>query len=75
MRTEECDTHTFSISPTSAPLAGESSWHHEEVSEAARLFDLELTQRARLLDPLVEKGLLWTNGRELLGPNVGRRLA
>ena len=45
------------------------------VSQAARLFNLELTQCARLLDALVEKGLLWTNGREFLGPKVGRRLA
>ena len=43
--------------------------------QAARLFNLELTQCARLLDTLVENGLLWTNGREFLGPNVGRRFA
>ena len=45
------------------------------VSQAARLFNLELTQCARLLDTLVENGLLWTNGREFLRPNVGRRFA
>ena len=45
------------------------------VSQAARLFNLERTQCARLLDTLVENGLLWTNGREFLGPSVGRRFA
>ena len=44
-------------------------------SQAARLFNLELTQCARLLDTLVGNGLLWTNGREFLGPNAGRRSA
>ena len=45
------------------------------VSQAARLFNLELAHCARLLTALVESGLLWTNGREFLGPNVGRRCA
>jgi DNA-binding IclR family transcriptional regulator len=45
------------------------------VSQAARLFNLELAECARLLNALVENGLLWTNGREFLGPNVGRRCA
>jgi hypothetical protein len=45
------------------------------VYQAARLFNLELTQCARLLDTLVENGLLSTNGREFLGPNAGRRYA
>lgn len=43
--------------------------------QAARLFDLELTHCARVLDALVSAGLLWTNGREFLGQNVGRRYA
>ncbi|MBI4262807.1 MAG: hypothetical protein HY657_00380 [Acidobacteria bacterium] len=45
------------------------------VSQAARLFDLELTQCERVLGDLVADGHLWTNGREFLGPNVGRRFA
>ena len=45
------------------------------VYQAARLFNLELTHCARLLDALVDSGVLWTNGREFLGPNAGRRLA
>jgi hypothetical protein len=45
------------------------------VSQAARLFNLELAYCARLLDTLVKSGSLWTNGREFLGPNVGRRIA
>jgi len=45
------------------------------VSQAARLFNLELAHCARVLDGLVKKGALWTNGREFLGPNVGRRVA
>jgi DNA-binding IclR family transcriptional regulator len=45
------------------------------VSQAARLFNLERAHCARLLDALVENGSLWTNGREFLGPNVGRRCA
>ena len=45
------------------------------VSQAARLFNLELAQCACLLDALVENGLLSTNGLEFLGPDVGRRLA
>ena len=32
--------------------------------QAARLFDLEPTQCARLLEALVADGFLWTNGRE-----------
>lgn len=43
--------------------------------QAARLFDLELTHCARVLDTLVTDGALWTNGREFLGHNVGRRFA
>jgi len=41
--------------------------------QAARLFNLELTHCARVLDALVTEGALWTNGREFLGSNVGRR--
>ena len=45
------------------------------VFQAARLFNLEVTQCALLLDALVENGMLWTNGREFLGLNGGRRYA
>ena len=45
------------------------------VSQAARLFNLELAYCARLLDGLVKTGVLWTNGREFLASNVGRRFA
>lgn len=43
--------------------------------QAARLFNLELTHCARVLEALVRDGALWTNGREFLGSNVGRRFA
>lgn len=43
--------------------------------QAARLFNLERTHCARLLETLVTDGALWTNGREFLGSNVGRRFA
>lgn len=45
------------------------------LSQAARLFDLDLTRCARVLNGLVTEGALWTNGREFLGRNVGRRFA
>ncbi|MGH9258016.1 MAG: hypothetical protein ACRD3C_25935 [Vicinamibacterales bacterium] len=45
------------------------------VSQAARLFNLEMTYCARVLDELVKSGELWTNGREFLDPSVGRRCA
>jgi hypothetical protein len=45
------------------------------VPQAARLFNLEPAQCARLLDALVTNGELWTNGREYFGPNAGRRFA
>lgn len=45
------------------------------VAQAARLFDLELTHCAEVLEALVVDGALWTNGREFLGHNVGRRFA
>ena len=45
------------------------------VSQAARLFNLELSYCERLLKGLVKAGALWTNGREFLAQNVGRRCA
>ena len=45
------------------------------VAQAARLFDLELTHCAQVLNALVVDGTLWTNGREFLGANAGRRSA
>jgi hypothetical protein len=44
-------------------------------SQAARLFNLELNYCVGLLDALVKSGALWTNGREFLASNVGRRCA
>lgn len=41
--------------------------------QAARLFDLEPTSCASVLDALVSDGILWTNGREFLGRGDGRR--
>ena len=43
--------------------------------QAARLFNLEQTQCAQVLNALVTSGALWTDGREFLGRNVGRRFA
>ena len=45
------------------------------VRQAARLFNLELAHCAQVLEALVTDGALWTNGREFLGSNVGRRCA
>ena len=45
------------------------------LSQAARLFNLELACCARVLDGLVKNGALWTNGREFLAQNIGRRCA
>ena len=45
------------------------------VPQASRLFNLDLTHCARVLDALVMDGALWTNGREFLGSNAGRRFA
>lgn len=45
------------------------------VPQAARLFNLEVALCARVLESLVIAGVLWTNGREFTGPNVGRRCA
>ena len=43
--------------------------------QAARLFDLDMTHCAKALATLVTDGALWTNGREFVGRNVGRRFA
>ena len=45
------------------------------LAQAARLFNLERQHCAHVLDALVTDGALWTNGREFLGSNAGRRLA
>lgn len=44
-------------------------------AQAARLFNLDLVSCARVLDALVTDGVLWTNGRDFLGSNAGRRFA
>ena len=43
--------------------------------QAARLFNLELTHCAHVLDTLVADGHLWTNGHEFLSSSAGRRCA
>jgi hypothetical protein len=43
--------------------------------QAARLFNLELAHCSRILDRLVVSGALWTNGRQFLAVDVGRRCA
>ena len=45
------------------------------LAQASRLFNLEVTHCSQVLDALVRNGALWTNGREFLGINVGRRYA
>ena len=45
------------------------------VAQAARLFNLEVAHCAQVLDALVTDGALWTNGRQFLSHNVGRRFA
>lgn len=40
--------------------------------QAARLFNLELTDCARVLEALVSIGALRTNGREFTGSDIGR---
>ena len=45
------------------------------VAQAARLFNLEPAQCGQVLDTLVVKGALWTNGREYFGPDAWRRFA
>lgn len=43
--------------------------------QAARLFNIEPASCARILDSLVTDGLLWTDGRDFLSRNSGRRVA
>lgn len=43
--------------------------------QAARLFNLELAECARVLNALVTEGTLWTNGCTFVGANIGRRCA
>jgi hypothetical protein len=45
------------------------------LQQAARLFNLEIAHCGRVLETLVLTGVLWTNGREFLAHNVGRRFA
>jgi hypothetical protein len=45
------------------------------LSQAARLFNLELVRCARVMDALVTDGALWSNGRTFLGSNAGRHSA
>ncbi len=45
------------------------------LAQASRLFNLDATHCARVLESLVTAGALWSNGREYLGPNAGRRCA
>jgi hypothetical protein len=44
-------------------------------AQAARLFNVEPAFCACVLDALVTDGVLWTNGREFLVGNAGRRSA
>lgn len=43
------------------------------LGQASRLFNMEETYCSLVLNTLVTQGALWTNGREFLGSNVGRR--
>ena len=43
--------------------------------QAARLFNLEREQCAKVLASLVAIGALWTNGHEFIANNAGRRVA
>lgn len=45
------------------------------LEQASRLFNIEVSRCSQVLDTLVAQGALWTNGREFLGHNVGRRSA
>jgi hypothetical protein len=45
------------------------------LSQAARLFGLEPVSCERVLNTLVVDGELWTNGRDFVRPNAGRRSA
>ena len=44
-------------------------------AEAARLFNLDPALCAQVLNALVTDGTLWTNGREFLCRDMGRRFA
>lgn len=43
--------------------------------QAARLFSLEPARCERILNVLVQRGLLWTDGREFARNDIGRRCA
>jgi hypothetical protein len=43
--------------------------------QAARLFNVPPARCARVLHTLVTDGALWTNGRQFLGRDTGRRFA
>jgi hypothetical protein len=43
------------------------------LAQASRLFSLDSAQCARVLGSLVERGLLWTNGRAFGRLDTGRR--
>ena len=45
------------------------------LAQAARLFNLDPPRCARVLEALVSAGALWTDGREFIGQNAGRRCA
>ncbi len=45
------------------------------LAQAARLFNLERQHCEDVLTTLVSSGALWTNGREFLVRNAGRRAA
>ena len=41
------------------------------LAQASRLFNMEATHCSAVLQALVRRGVLWTNGREFLAYNVG----
>ena len=45
------------------------------LAQAARLFNLEQTRCQEILSMLVSSGALWTDGREFLARDGGRRAA
>jgi hypothetical protein len=45
------------------------------LAQAARLFNLERGRCEEVLTTLVSAGALWTNGREFLARDAGRRCA
>jgi hypothetical protein len=45
------------------------------LAQAARLFNIEKTSCEEVLERLVCAGALWTNGREFLARDSGRRFA